>query len=77
MRRICVAVDTAHLSVIEDVAGALRSSGMQVEQVLVTLGIVTGSVGEDGLPALRSVDGVESVDEELAYRLPPPEAGVH
>ncbi|MFI7481858.1 hypothetical protein ACH9EU_05505 [Kocuria sp. M1R5S2] len=76
MMRICVTVDAAHLAVIDDVAGALRSCGMQVEQVLGSIGMVTGSAGESSVPALRSVDGVESVDEELTHRLPPPEAGV-
>lgn len=76
MKRICVVVDAAHLTVIDDVAGALRSCGMQVEQVLGSVGMVTGSAGDDCVPALRSVDGVESVDEELSYRLPPPEADV-
>lgn len=76
MKRICVAVDEAHLTAIEDVARALDSCGMQVDQVLGSLGMVTGSVGEDRLSALAAVDGVVSVDEQLEYRVPPPDAGV-
>ncbi len=54
----------------------LRASGMEVEQVLGTLGIVTGSAPEGALDALRGVEGVDSVDEQLAYRLPPPDSPI-
>lgn len=76
MKRICVAVDEAHLTAIEDVVRALDSCGMQVDQVLGALGMVTGSVGEDRVRALEDVDGVLSVDEQLEHRVPPPDAGV-
>ena len=49
---------------------------MRVEQVLGSLGMVTGSVGEARVPALESVDGVVSVDEQRRYRLPPPDADI-
>jgi hypothetical protein len=49
---------------------------MQVEQVLGSLGIVTGSVPEDAVDALRSVEGVASVDEQLTHRVPPPDSPI-
>ena len=76
MLHVCVVVDEAHLPVIEDVARDLRSRGMRVEQVLGSLGMVTGSVGEARVPALESVDGDHPVDEQRRYRLPPPDADI-
>ncbi|WP_247048722.1 hypothetical protein [Arthrobacter rhizosphaerae] len=75
MVNINVTVDPEHLSAIGDVADALRARGMQVEQVLQS-GFITGSVPNDSRPALESVDGVQSVDEDLGYRLPPPEEDI-
>lgn len=72
MVNVSVTVDRQHLSAIGDVADALRARGMRVEQVL-EMGFITGSVSSDSLPALHAVSGVESVDAELDYRLPPPE----
>jgi hypothetical protein len=75
MVNISVTVDQEHLSAIGDVAEALRARGMQVEQVLES-GFITGSVPNDRRSALDAVDGVQSVDEELDYRLPPPEEDI-
>ncbi|TLM74524.1 hypothetical protein [Pseudarthrobacter sp. NamB4] len=75
MVNINVTVDPEHLPALADVADALRARGMQVEQVL-SMGFITGSAAEDSLPALKSVAGVQSVDEELGYRLPPPEEDI-
>jgi hypothetical protein len=71
MVNICVTVDEAHRSVMSDVAEDLRACGMKVEQVLES-GFITGSVSDDCRPALETVDGVKSVDEQLGYSLPPP-----
>ena len=75
MVNINVTVDREHLSAIADVADALRARGMQVEQVL-AMGFITGSAPHDRLPALKSVRGVQSVDEELGYRLPAPDEDI-
>lgn len=72
MVNINVTVDQEHLSVIGDVAEALRSRGMQVEQVL-QMGFITGSIPDGHRSALDGVEGVQSVDEQLDYQLPPPE----
>jgi hypothetical protein len=76
MVRLSVTVDDGHLPAIDEVADALRARGMQVEQVLGALGIITGSVPDDSRPALADVEGVVSVDEELTHQLPPPDSAV-
>jgi hypothetical protein len=76
MVHLSVTVDDGHLPAIDEVADALRARGMQVEQVLGALGIITGSVPDGSRPALADVEGVASVDEELTYQLPPPDSAV-
>jgi hypothetical protein len=75
MVNISVTVDQEHLSMIGDIAEALRARGMQVTQVLRT-GFITGSVSEDCRPGLAAVSGVQAVDEQLQFQLPPPESQV-
>lgn len=75
MVNINVTVHQDYVSTIADVADALRARGMQVEQVL-AMGFITGSAPDDCLQDLKSVSGVQSVDEELGYQLPPPEEDI-
>ena len=72
MVNINVTVHQEYLSAIADVADALRARGMQVEQIL-EMGFITGSAPDDSLVDLKKVSGVQSVDEELGYQLPPPD----
>ncbi|WP_434612759.1 hypothetical protein [Arthrobacter sp. A5] len=76
MIQISVTIDNAHRSAAVDVVDRLRSNGMQVDQVLDGVGIVTGSAPEDRRPALEALEGVASVDEELSYQLPPPDSAI-
>ncbi|RZU31915.1 hypothetical protein [Blastococcus saxobsidens] len=76
MTHVSVTVDDGHLAALDGVVQGLRARGMQVDQVLDGLGIITGSVPPGAAGALTAVDGVVSVDEQLAVQLPPPEAPV-
>ncbi|MFJ8631254.1 hypothetical protein [Streptomyces sp. NPDC093568] len=57
-----------------EVVEALRREGLTVTGEQPILGTLSGTVAEDRIPALEAVDGVDSVDLELTYRLPPPDA---
>ncbi|MGY1712688.1 hypothetical protein ACI8AC_24570 [Geodermatophilus sp. SYSU D00758] len=74
--RISVTVDEVHRDRLDAVARALTASGMQVERVLGSLGVITGRAPAGTRPALLAVEGVASVDEQLQVRLPPPDAPV-
>jgi hypothetical protein len=76
MVQLSVTVDDGHLADIGRIAQALRARGMEVDQVLDGLGIITGSAPADSRPALTGVEGVVSVDEELTHQLPPPDSAV-
>ena len=71
LTRVSVTIDDEHLDTIDEVAEALRERGMQVEQVLPSVGIVTGSVQD--VAALNSVPGVVSVDLEEGIDIGPPD----
>lgn len=75
-RRVSVSVDDEHLEAIGAVVDALRGHGMQVEQVMDQLGIISGVVPEGAQGSLMGVEGVMSIDESLGYQLPPPDSPV-
>ena len=76
MAHVTVTVDDDHRESLDGVVESLRALGMQVEQVLGTLGIITGSAQDDALDALRGVEGVASVDVQLTHQIPPPDAPI-
>ncbi len=76
LARVSVTVDDGHRADLDAVARALRASGMQVDRVLGTLGLITGQAPADARPSLLAVEGVSSVDLQLRFQLPPPDAPV-
>ena len=76
MTHVSVTVGDDHRESMDGVVENLRASGLEVEQVLGTLGIVTGSAPADTLDALRGVEGVASVDEQLTHQIEPPDSPI-
>ena len=68
---VTVTVDDEHLAEIDEVADRLRERGMRIDQILASIGIVTGSVEQ--VEVLRGVTGVESVAAEERVDLGPPD----
>ncbi|MDP9430541.1 MAG: hypothetical protein M3Q47_17525 [Actinomycetota bacterium] len=76
MTAVIVTVDDAHLARVGAVAETLRERGLQVEQVLDEVGVISGHLPAGRpLTALR-VDGVAAVEEAGRVRLAPPDAPV-
>jgi hypothetical protein len=61
---------------IDEVVAALEDGGMQVDQVLRPLGVITGSVDRQRVQALGAVAGVAAVEPQRTVRLPPPDSDV-
>lgn len=76
MTQVTITIDDAHLATIDQVTDALRAHGLQVDQVLHEVGIITGSITHDQRRTLESIDGVAAVSIEQHHRLPPPDAPV-
>ena len=76
MTQVSVTVGPDHLEALDDIVRDLQARGMQVDQVLRSLGIVTGSAPADAVAGLRGVDGVASVDEQMTFSVPPPDSPV-
>lgn len=76
MTQVTVTVDDTHLRSIGTVARSLAASGMRVDKVLATVGVITGSVESGAESTLTEVPGVASVDPDRSYRVPPPDSEV-
>ena len=75
-RAVTVTVADSHLGQIEEVAGRLRAAGMEVEQVLAAIGVITGTVPAAKLSAVADVVGVAGIEDQTKFQIAPPDAEV-
>ena len=74
--RITVTVGDENLARVDEVAAACRAAGMTVDEVLGNVGIITGSVPAACRTAVEEVPGVNAVEGEQQFQLPPPDAEI-
>lgn len=67
--RVNITIDDAHADQMDQMAEQLKGAGLEIEQTLSTLGIVTGSIEKDKVSALSEITGVEAVEEDRAVGL--------
>jgi hypothetical protein len=65
--RVLVVVEDDCIDRIERVASALRAAGMRVENVLESLGTVSGTIDAHRVRALRAVEGVAEVELDRTF----------
>ena len=68
---LSVTVDDAHQDQISEVAAALQAAGMQVEQTMETIGVITGTAETGQIGNLSRVAGVANVEQGHEVQLPP------
>lgn len=71
--RVLLSVDADRFA---DVVSAVRAAGLTVTQELPGIGVVSGEIAEDRVAALGGIDGVDSVEPERTFQLPPPDSPV-
>ena len=76
MTAVIVTVDDAHLARMGAVAQTLREHGLQVDQVLDEVGVISGQLPAGRPLATLQVDGLAAVEEARRIQLPPPDAPV-
>ena len=74
--KITVTIADDHLAQTDEVADRLRAAGVTVDQVLGTVGIITGSVAASERPSIESIPGVAAVEEETSFQIAPPDADI-
>lgn len=74
--RVTVTVRDDRLADIEELADRLRASGMQVDQVLGNIGVITGSLPQEKRAAVQHMPGIAAVEAETSFQVPPPDADI-
>jgi hypothetical protein len=74
--KLSVLIADEHRTHLRDVLHRLREAGFEVDQVMDTIGTVTGSIDASKVSALSGIDGVAAVERSYDYQLPPPDADI-
>jgi hypothetical protein len=70
--KVSVCIQDDHIDQIGQVSDSLRSSGMDIEQTMPNIGIISGSIEAQKVDQLHKIAGVDTVELEQSYQLPPP-----
>lgn len=73
---VIVTLRADRLAQIDDATEKLQAAGMIIENVLKTLGQVTGRVDPESVEVLRRVEQVESVSAQRTMRIAPPDSDI-
>jgi methylmalonyl-CoA mutase cobalamin-binding subunit len=74
VNKVVVSVADDNMDDMPAVVAALREAGLVVDDVMETLGMVTGSVASEQIWSLRAVPGVAGVERQRAVGLLPPDS---
>jgi hypothetical protein len=78
MAEVNVSVSVADGSVdrFSEVVSRLREAGLEIEQELEEIGVVTGSIDSEKAESLREVEGVSHVERSREFRIAPPDSDI-
>lgn len=68
--QLIISVDDAYVDRILEVLEKLQNVGMNVEEFMPALGVVTGSIDNSKIELLAQVDGVAHVEPSTEFRIP-------
>jgi hypothetical protein len=75
MAEVNVSVSVADSSAdgFSEVVRRLKDAGLDVEQELAEIGVVTGSIDPEKAESLREIEGVSHVERSQEFRIAPPD----
>jgi hypothetical protein len=73
---VTIAIADDHLKQLSEVVSRLRAAGLEVQQVMAEIGVVTGTCDSSQVAGLSNVAGVESVEGDRTIRLAPPDSPI-
>lgn len=74
--RVTVTVTEGQQPNINELADRLRAAGMQVDQVLPAVGVITGSVPSAQRSLIEQQAGVAAVEDETLFQIAPPDSDI-
>jgi len=69
---VLVSIEADHLDRFSEVVKSIKDAGMDVEQQMKEIGIVTGSIDSVKIERLRRLKGIAQVEKPHRFQIAPP-----
>ena len=73
---LLISVDDEHLNRFSEVVKNVEDAGVDVEQQMEEIGVVTGSIESEMVGPLKNVEGVSHVEPSREYHIAPPDSDI-
>jgi len=73
---LLISVDDEHLSRFSEVVKSIEGAGMDVDQQMEEIGVVTGSIEPEKVDPISDVEGVAHVEQSRTFHIAPPDSDV-
>ncbi len=73
---VSVSVTDGSMDRFSEVVRRLKDAGLDVEQELEEIGVVTGSIDLEKAESLREIEGVSYVERSREFRIAPPDSDI-
>jgi methylmalonyl-CoA mutase cobalamin-binding subunit len=75
-QQVNISISREHRKQFPQVVSALKKAGVEVDQQLKTIGVVSGTVNDENLADLQNIEGVANVEQARSFQIAPPESDV-
>ncbi len=75
-QKVNISIAEDYLDHFSEVVLRCEKAGLQIEQQLEQVGVVTGSIDSTKLADLEQVEGVAAVEAARSFQLPPPDSDI-
>lgn len=76
MIQIVISVEDVYFDRWLEVVSNLQAAGMQVEQQMVAIGVITGSIDSNSIHTITQIAGVAAVEQSETYQIAPPHSDI-
>ncbi len=73
---VLVSINNDHPDRFSEVVNDVENAGMEVEQTMENLGVLTGSIDSEKVEPLRREEGVSHVEESRRVGIAPPDSDI-
>jgi hypothetical protein len=73
---VSVSVADGSMDRFSEVVRRLKDAGLDIEQELGEIGVVTGSIDPEKVESLREIEGVSDVERSREFRIAPPDSDI-
>ncbi len=74
--KLLVSIQDEYQDRLPEVAQKLQAAGMQIDQWLREIGVITGAISSEKMSSLSQIEGVANIEFSEEYQIAPPDSDI-